>query len=76
MVYKHQKQELEKELLDFLGTGNIELVSLLLQHRRMIVATPIETTILLIKMRSINARVPDTARYQESSFEKCRGCQE
>lgn len=49
MVYKHQKQELEKELLDFLGTGNIDLVSLLLQHRRMIVATPIETTILLIK---------------------------
>lgn len=77
MVYKHQKQELEKELLDFLGTGNIDLVSLLLQHRRMIVATPIETTILLIKKcGQFNARVPDTARYQESSFEKCRGCQE
>lgn len=49
MVYNHEKQELEKELLDFLGTGNIELVSLLLQHRRMIIAMPIETIIVLIE---------------------------
>ena len=49
LTYNYEKGELAKELLDLVGTENIELLSFLLENRNQIVSQPIEEVLRLIK---------------------------
>ena len=48
IVYNYSLMDLQKELLDFLGEENIELISFLVEHRDQIVAAPLDHTILMV----------------------------
>lgn len=45
IVFTNEKMQLEKELVDFLGAENVELISFLLQSRKQLTAYPMENVI-------------------------------
>lgn len=49
LLYTYTQPQLEKELLDFLGAENVELISFILQSRKQIVAQPIEHVLQMIQ---------------------------
>lgn len=49
MIYNHHGDILQKELLDFLGVQNTELISYLVQYRDKITELPIEQTIIRLR---------------------------
>lgn len=53
MVYEYDNELLEKELLDFLGTENVELISFLIENRSTLISQPIE--FVLYKLQEAGA---------------------
>ncbi|SMN22397.1 similar to Saccharomyces cerevisiae YGR271W SLH1 Putative RNA helicase related to Ski2p, involved in translation inhibition of non-poly(A) mRNAs [Maudiozyma saulgeensis] len=49
IVYNNGSNALEKELLDFLGASNIELISFLIQNQSTIKSIPLEETLFMIQ---------------------------
>lgn len=49
IVYNNDSNALEKELMDFLGASNIELISFLIQNQSTIKSIPLEETMFMIQ---------------------------
>lgn len=61
IVYNNEAGALQKELLDFIGATNVELISFLIQNRSVITTVPLEKTIFMIK----DAETPNKRLTQE-----------